>query len=119
MTKHAAGPEEQEPEKKEAPEPVSAIEQKAKENLEKFAELTGGQAFFPKSLDEVEELVKDIAHDLRNHYTIGYTPTNQKMDGSWREIRVKVNPPKNVSKATVRSKQGYYAPAAEPVSSNR
>jgi len=92
---------------------------KAREAIEKFAQLTGGQAYFPKSLDEVEELVKDIAHDLRNHYTVGYTPTNRKLDGSWREIRVKVNPPKNVSKVTVRSKQGYYAPAAGPVSSNR
>ena len=92
---------------------------KAKEALEKFAEITGGQAYFPKSLDEVEELVKDIAHDLRNHYTVGYTPTNRKLDGSWREVRVKVNPPKNVSKVTVRSKQGYYAPTADPVSSNR
>jgi VWFA-related protein len=92
---------------------------KAKENLEKFAEITGGQAYFPKSLDEVEEIVKDIAHDLRNHYTVGYTPTNRKMDGSWREIRVKVNPPKTVSKISVRTKQGYYAPTAEPVSSNR
>jgi Ca-activated chloride channel homolog len=92
---------------------------KAKEALEKFAEITGGQAYFPKSLDEVEELVKDIAHDLRNHYTLGYTPTNRKLDGSWREIRVKVNPPKNVTKVTVRSKQGYYAPTADPVSSNR
>jgi Ca-activated chloride channel homolog len=92
---------------------------KAKESLEKFAEITGGQAYFPKSLDEVEELVKDIAHDLRNHYTIGYTPTNRKLDGSWREVRVKVNPPKNVAKVTVRSKQGYYAPMADPVSSNR
>jgi len=92
---------------------------KAKENLENFAQITGGQAYFPKSLDEVEELVKDIAHDLRNHYTIGYTPTNRKLDGSWREIRVKVNPPKNVTKVTVRSKQGYYAPTTEPVSSNR
>jgi Ca-activated chloride channel homolog len=92
---------------------------KARENLEKFAGITGGQAYFPKSLDEVEEIVKDIAHDLRNHYTVGYTPTNRKMDGSWREIRVKVNPPKSVSKISVRSKQGYYAPTAEPVSSNR
>ena len=92
---------------------------KAKEALEKFAEVTGGQAFFPKSLDEVEELVKTIAHDVRNHYTVGYTPTNRKLDGSWREVRVKVNPPKNVPKVTVHRKQGYYAPGAEPVSSNR
>lgn len=95
---------------------------KAKEALEKFAEITGGQAYFPKSLDEVEDLVKTIAHDLRNHYTIGYTPSNRKLDGGWREVRVKVNPPKNVSKVTVRTKQGYYAPGPQPpqpVSSNR
>jgi VWFA-related protein len=86
---------------------------KAREALENFAEITGGHAYFPKSLDEVEELVKTIAHDLRNHYTIGYRPTNRKLDGSWREVEVKVNPPKNTSKVTVRTKQGYYAPTAQ------
>src|SRR6059036_2665882 len=54
---------------------------KAKEILQKFAEMTGGQAYFPKSLDEVEELVKDIAHEIRNHYTLSYTPSNRKLDG--------------------------------------
>ena len=92
---------------------------KAKEVLQKFAEITGGQAYFPKSLDEVEELVKDIAHEIRNHYTVSYTPSNRKLDGSWREIRVKVNPPKTTPKVTVHTKQGYFAPNAQPVSSNR
>ena len=92
---------------------------KAKEDLEKFAEITGGQAFFPKNLDEVEDLVKHIAHDLRNHYTVSYTPTNAKLDGSFREITVKLNPPKNLGKVTWHTKQGYYAPKAEPVSSNQ
>jgi len=92
---------------------------KAKEDLEKFAEITGGQSFFPKNLDEVEELVKHIAHDLRNHYTVSYTPTNTKLDGSYRDITVKVNPPKNLGKLTWHTKQGYYAPKAEPVSSNQ
>jgi Ca-activated chloride channel family protein len=92
---------------------------KAKQTLQQFAEITGGQAYFPKSLDEVDDLVKDIAHDLRNHYTVGYTPSNRKLDGTWREVRVKVNPPKNVSKVTVRTKQGYYAPQPQPVSSNK
>jgi len=92
---------------------------KAKDDLQKFAEITGGQAFFPKNLDEVEELVKHIAHDLRNHYTISYTPTNAKLDGSYREIAVKVSPPKSLGKITWHTKQGYYAPKAEPVSSNQ
>jgi len=92
---------------------------KAKEDLEKFAEITGGQSFFPKNIDEVEDLVKHIAHDLRNHYTVSYTPTNTKLDGSYREISVKLNPPKNSGKLNWHTKQGYYAPKAEPVSSNQ
>src|SRR5215470_14808374 len=92
---------------------------KAKEDLQRFAAITGGQAFFPKNIDEVEELVKVIAHDLRNHYTVTYTPTNGKLDGSYREIMVKVNPPKNLGKITWHTKQGYYAPRSEPLSSNQ
>jgi Ca-activated chloride channel homolog len=92
---------------------------KAKDSLMQLAEMTGGQAYFPKSIDEVEELCKKIATDLRNQYTIGYTPSNDRLDGSWREIKVKVNPPSNVSKVTVRTKQGYYAPSSEPASNNR
>src|SRR6516165_7053276 len=88
---------------------------KAKEDLQKFAAITGGQAFFPKNIDEVEDLVKNIAHDLRNHYTVTYTPTNIKLDGTYREILVKLNPPKNMGKITWHTKQGYYAPKAEPV----
>jgi VWFA-related protein len=92
---------------------------KAKEDLIKFAEATGGQAFFPKNLDEVEDITKRIAHDIRNHYTITYTPTNANLDGSWRQVVVKVNPPKNVGKITTNAKPGYYAPKADAVSSNQ
>src|SRR5215471_7535108 len=91
---------------------------KAKEDLIKFAEITGGQAYFPKNLDEVEELVKHIAHDIRNHYTITYTPTNTKLDGSWREVTVKINLPKNMPKITWHTKQGYYALKADRTSNN-
>jgi Ca-activated chloride channel family protein len=86
---------------------------KAKEDLIKFAELTGGQAYFPKTLDEVDQLVKTIAHDLRNHYNLSYVPANTKLDGSWREITVRINPPKNAPKLTWRAKQGYYATPLE------
>jgi Ca-activated chloride channel family protein len=85
---------------------------KAKDDLLKFVEITGGQAYFPKSLDEVEELVKTIAHDLLNHYTISYNPTNANLDGSWREITVKINPPKPCPSSPRTQKQGYYAPKA-------
>jgi len=85
---------------------------RAKQKLQQFAEATGGLAYFPKSLDEVEDLCKQIAHDLRNRYTLAYTPSNLKPDGSWREIKVVVNAPKAmVSKMGVpRHKPGYFAP---------
>ena len=84
----------------------------------KFADITGGQAYFPKNLDEVEELVKTIAHDLRNHYTITYTPTNKNLDGTWREVVVKIAAPKNMPKFTWHNKQGYYAPKPEHATNN-
>src|SRR5262247_2425338 len=91
---------------------------RAKEDLIKFADITGGQAYFPKNLDEVEELVKTIAHDLRNHYTITYTPTNKNLDGTWREVSVKITPPKNMPKFTSHTKQGYYALKEDRTSNN-
>jgi len=86
----------------------SSPSKKAKEALTKLTEATGGQAYFPKTIEEVEDICKRIAHDLRNQYTLGYAP-KKKMDGTWREIQVKVNPPKNTPKLTVRYKQGYMA----------
>jgi Ca-activated chloride channel homolog len=83
---------------------------KARETLEKFARTTGGAAYFPRSVDEVEELCRRIARDLRNQYTLGYRPSNTKLNGSWRGITVRLNPPRNISKVSVRAKEGYYAP---------
>jgi len=82
---------------------------KGKSALQKFAEITGGQAYFPQSLSEIDGLCKRIAHDLRSQYTIGYTPTNKNLDGSWREVTVRVDPPRNSKNAIVRTKPGYYA----------
>src|SRR5262249_1668784 len=84
---------------------------KAKQVLEAFAESTGGVAYFPKSVDEVEDLCKQIARDLRNRYTIGYTPTNGKLDGSLRKVDVVVNAAKT-NRLAVRWKTSYLAPKA-------
>jgi Ca-activated chloride channel homolog len=84
-------------------------QKKAREGLTEIAEVTGGQAFFPKNIDEVAEICRRIARNLRNQYTIGYSPTNNKKDGTWREIVVKpVNFPKNWGGLTFR--HGYNAP---------
>ena len=88
-------------------------QKKAREALKEIAEVSGGQAFFPKSIDEVVEICRRIARDLRNQYTIGYTSKNDKKDGTWRTIQVKlVNPPKSADKPKVTTRQGYFAPDA-------
>lgn len=89
-------------------------QKKAKDALKEIAELTGGQAFFPKSIDEVAEICQRIARDLRNQYTIGYYPKNTKPDGTWRAITVNlINPPKNAKDPKVTTRQGYFAPGRE------
>jgi len=84
---------------------------KAREELEKIAEMTGGEAYFPKTIDEVAGICRKIARDLRNQYTIGYSPKNTKNDGGDRAIRVSVTPPQGTSKLNVRARSGYTAPS--------
>lgn len=88
---------------------------KAREALERFSVTTGGRAYFPKSVDEVGDLCRRIAHDIRNHYTLGYKPSNRNLDGTWRRITVRLNPSKTLSKVTVRAKEGYYAPKSSDI----
>jgi VWFA-related protein len=84
--------------------------QTGKKALKQLSEVTGGVPFFPKSVKDVEEICAKIARDLRNQYTIGYRPSNTKLDGSWRKVVVQLKPPRHMPKLKVRTKQGYYAP---------
>lgn len=79
---------------------------KARRALNELTNTTGGLAFYPKDVDEVQQLAVEIAHDIRNQYTIAYTPTIQQLDGSYRQIKVVVDAP---GKPVVRTRSGYYA----------
>jgi VWFA-related protein len=79
---------------------------RARKALEALAEATGGETFFPRDVSEVERIATQVAHDIRNQYTIAYTPLNQAMDGSFRQIKVTVKAPGN---PTVHARSGYYA----------
>src|SRR5262245_13168454 len=72
----------------------------AKKTLEQFAKVTGGRSFFPKSLDDIDEVCKSIAHELRNQYTLAYRPSNPKLDGSWRGVKVQIEATKGMPKMT-------------------
>ena len=86
--------------------------------LQELAEVTGGAAFFPRNINDVESICTKISRDLRNQYTIGYRPSNRNLDGAYRKIQVRLDPPRNTPKFQVRAKQGYYAPAEARRSEN-
>jgi Ca-activated chloride channel family protein len=83
---------------------------RAKRALEIIAQRTGGLAFFPSTLDQVDEISRQVAHDIRNQYTIGFKPTNPRSSGGFRQIRVEAKE-KGHGKLMVRTKSGYYAGA--------
>jgi Ca-activated chloride channel family protein len=76
--------------------------------LQSLAEVTGGVAFFPKRLDEVDDITRTVARDIHSQYTIGYKPTNHSNDGGYRAIEVRAQSPGR-RKLTVRTRSGYYA----------
>ena len=88
---------------------------RARKALEIIAQRTGGIAFFPKTLDEVDAISRSVASDIRNQYAIGYKPTNPRGNGGFRQIRVEAKAAKGHGKMTVRTKSGYYA-GAQPAS---
>ena len=95
---------------------------KAQRALREMAEATGGVAFFPASLDEVDKITQQIAHDIRNQYTISYKPTNPQARGGYRQVKVEARA-RGYGKLQVRTRSGYYAgadgnkaPAAKPAS---
>ena len=79
---------------------------KARRALNELTNATGGLAFYPKDVGDVQSLAEEIAHDIRNQYTIAYTPAIQQLDGSYRQIKVTVDAP---GRPTVRTRSGYYA----------
>jgi VWFA-related protein len=86
----------------------------AKRALQIMSERTGGLAFFPQTLDEVDAISRTVAHDIRSQYTIGYKPTTPKTQGGYRQVRVDARS-RSYGKLTVRTKSGYYA-GSEPAS---
>ncbi len=83
-------------------------QRRAKRALQTISERTGGIAFFPRTLDEVDAISSAVARDIRNQYTIGYAPTTPKTAGGYRAIRVDARAPGH-GKLTVRTRSGYYA----------
>jgi len=85
--------------------------QRAQRALDALTEASGGFAYYPDEVTEVEQLCVQVAHEIRNQYVITYSPANQELDGSFRRIQVRVA---GRGRAQVRTRTGYYATPYEP-----
>lgn len=82
--------------------------QRARDALEKLSAETGGIAYFPSSLGEVNSIALEVAHDIRDQYTIGYRSSKSASLGGFRVVHVEASAPKH-GKLIVRTRRGYYA----------
>ncbi len=89
---------------------------RARKALKEISEASGGLAYFPENVADVHNICVDVAHDIRNQYTLAYYPSNIKRDGTFRAVQVDVIPPRGRGKLTGRTRNGYYAPAASAAS---
>jgi len=83
---------------------------RARRELNALSEASGGETYYPKDVSEVDRIAHQVSRDIRNQYTIEYTPSNTAMDGSFRKIRVAVSAP---GRLTPRTRTGYYATAEQ------
>ena len=77
--------------------------------LQRFAELTGGQAFFPYNLKDVDKVYEKIQREIAARYSIGYTSTDLRTDGAWRRVEVRLKRP-DLKGVKLRTRGGYFAP---------
>lgn len=79
----------------------------ARDALEELSNDTGGLAYFPASLDDVDAITTQVARDIRDQYSIGYHSTKPASEGGYRTVRVEAEAPK-MGKLIVRTRKGYY-----------
>jgi Ca-activated chloride channel homolog len=91
---------------------------KARRALEDIAKASGGVAYFPENVEDVHNICQQVAHDIRNQYTLAYYPTNDRRDGTFRTVSVEVIPPRGRGKLVARTRNGYYAPSDAATSGN-
>jgi Ca-activated chloride channel homolog len=89
---------------------LSSVRNQQRMILQSMAEATGGQAFFPNEVKELDSVYEKVVAQIRAQYTIGYLSTNDRSDGSWRKVEVKTTK----KDLRVRSRKGYFATFRKP-----
>jgi Ca-activated chloride channel homolog len=86
----------------------SGLQRSGRQALEDLASGTGGVAYFPDSLDQVDNITRTIAHDIRSQFRIAYKPTNQNIQPQFKSVQVEAHAP-GYPRLTVRTRSGYYS----------
>jgi len=84
----------------------------ARRALEMLSTETGGIAFFPKSIEQIDQISAEVARDIRNQYTLGYRSTKPTTVAGFRRVQVNAEA-KGLGKLTVRTRTGYF-PVVRP-----
>jgi VWFA-related protein len=83
--------------------------QRARRELDALTQATGGQAVYLQDVSETDSTAREIAREIRDQYTLAYSPANERLDGTYRKIQVLASGPDGL---TVRTRSGYYATGA-------
>jgi Ca-activated chloride channel family protein len=86
------------------------IEERA--HLMQIAEATGGQAFFPTTMKDIDAAYDKVVEQIRAQYSLAYSSTNTKQDGSWRKVEIRAIRP-DLKGAKILARRGYFAPYQE------
>lgn len=87
----------------------ASVKNEQRMRLQQITEATGGQAFFPLSMKEVDSAYEKILAQIRAQYSLGYASSNEKTDGQWRKVDIKVKRPD----LRLQTRKGYFAPYKE------
>jgi Ca-activated chloride channel homolog len=77
--------------------------------LQRMAQVTGGQTFFPSSVKELDKIYDKIQREIAARYSLGYLSTDTRKDGAWRKVEIKLKRP-DLKGAKLRTRSGYFAP---------
>jgi Ca-activated chloride channel family protein len=87
----------------------SSARLQAQSQLQRMAMITGGQAFFPSNIKELDKIYEKIQREIAARYSLGYLSTDTRADGAWRKVEIKVKRP-DLKGAKLRTRTGYFAP---------
>jgi Ca-activated chloride channel homolog len=87
----------------------SSMRTQQQTQLQRMAQITGGQAFFPSSVKELDKIYEKIQREIAARYTIGFTSTDSRKDGEWRKVEIKLKRT-DLKNIKLRTRSGYFAP---------